>query len=55
MEEVLDRPVTKVIRRDNKSKDKGHELKNKQLVGMDYSTKEGKDKISERAIVCSHS
>ena len=34
MEEVLERPVTEVIRRDNKSKDRGHELKNKQLVGM---------------------
>ena len=34
MEEVLERPVTEVIRRDNKSKDEGHGLKNKQLVGM---------------------
>ena len=55
MEEVLERPVTEFIRRDNKSKDKGHELKDKQIVGMAGSTKEDKDKISERAIVCSHS
>ena len=34
MEEVLERPVTEVIRRDNKSKDKGNELKDEQLVGM---------------------
>ena len=34
MEEVLERPVTEVIRRDNKSKDKGRELNDKQLAGM---------------------